>query len=397
MPTIRLIKPRDQATGKNRLLHELKADLADPGFEDLKIVVAYAKSGPILRLQQAFAALRGRGGKIEAIIGIDQQGTSRQALELGLALFDATYVTQERGITFHPKAYIFSGSEKVRMYIGSSNLTVGGTETNFEASAVVDLDPATEGATVNELMELWTDLLPVNCPATRKLDLAALNSLTAQGFVLPEREVQQRTGKAKKGTPLVPKSGLLLQPPTPLPKSAMKPGQPTPGIATKRGTASAPTGTAVAGIAMQITPHHNGEIFLSKMAANENPSFFAFPFKGVTVPKTATGKPYPQRLPDPVVNIDVYGAMGALTLSLASYSLNTVFYSPKSEIRVTASPLVPKVPPYSIMVMRPGATEGVDYDIEIHTPDSPEYPKWRSVCTTAMPGGGKPPRWYGWF
>ena len=242
-------------------------------------------------------------------------------------------------------------------------------------------------------MALWTDLLPANCPATRKLDLALLNTLTAQGFVLPEREVQQRAAKAKKGTPPVPKSGLALQPPSPLPKSAMKPGPQAAGA----GAAAAPAGLAVSGVAMQVTPHHNGEIFLSKMAVNENPAFFGFPFNGMTVPRSAGGTPYPQRLPDPVVNIDVYSAMGALTLSLRSYDLNTVFYSPKSEIRVTASPLVQKVPPYSIMVMRPGAAEDIDYDIEIHTPDSPEYPKWRAVCTTAMPGGGKPPRWYGWF
>ena len=125
MPTIRLIKPLDQATGKDRLLHELRTDLADLGFERLQMVVAYAKSGPILRLQNDFSALRARGGRIEAIIGIDQQGTSRQALELALSHFDETFITQERGITFHPKAYIFSGSHKVRMYIGSSNLGSG--------------------------------------------------------------------------------------------------------------------------------------------------------------------------------------------------------------------------------------------------------------------------------
>src|SRR5205085_2252108 len=84
-------------------------------------------------------------------------------------------------------------------------------------------------------------------------------------------------------------------------------------------------------LVIQIVPHHNGEVFLSKIAVNQNPGFFGFPFRGITTPKIARNPSYPQRVPDPVVNITVYDAAGNVTLTRTAFELNTVYYSTKSE------------------------------------------------------------------
>ena len=84
-------------------------------------------------------------------------------------------------------------------------------------------------------------------------------------------------------------------------------------------------------------------------------------------------------------------------LALNKYPLNTVYYATKSEIRITASPLVGMVPDYSVMIMTIGDEPGVDYDITIHRPDSPDYAAWLSACNQSMPGGGQAPRKFGWF
>lgn len=405
MPTIEILKPVDQAVGKRRLMSELKDDLGSPAFNDFRVIVAYAKSGPLHRLRPHLESWRKKGGKIRGIFGIDQQGTSREALELALATFDDVYVTRERGITFHPKAYIFTGKGSARLYVGSNNLTVGGTETNFETAVRVSADLPADAAVLKEINDLWDQLLPASCPATKPLDLARLNKLVADGHVLDEATLRKALGKGKSSTKPTSKTGLLLKPPSPLPPSALsnpKAGKGPAGAAPKAGAGSKGAGgpavspAQATGFAIQIKPHHNGEIFLSVSAALQNPAFFEFPFNGTTTPKS-TGKPYPQRVPDPVVNVQVYGAGGGLVLSDNKYNLNTVYYERKSEIRVTASKLVGVVPDYSIMIMTPGEEPGVDYEIAIHRPDSPEYAAWLAACNQQMPGGGQTPRRFGWF
>jgi HKD family nuclease len=399
MPTIKILKPVDQAVGKRRLLEELKANLDGHDYVDLRWLVAYAKAGPLQRLRSRLEAWRKKGRSIRAIFGIDQQGTSREALELALALCDEVYVTQERGITFHPKAYIFTGAAKARLYLGSNNLTVGGTETNFEAAVVVDAILPADNAVLAEMNELWDQLLPAQCAATRLLNKTLLNKLITDGDVVDEitiRKTHKAPTKAKKSS--TPKSGLKLKPPSPLPPDA-KTIKAVPTAAPPTGASPIDTiATQAVGLAIQIILHHNGEFFLSKKAVNENPAFFGFPFTGMTIPKTKSGKPYPQRVPDPVVNIQVYGAGGALIFKDEAYNLNTVFYEPKAEIRVTASKLVPIVPEFSIMVMTPGEIAGIDYELTIYTPDNPDYPQWESVCNQEMPSGGAPrARKFGWF
>jgi len=149
--------------------------------------------------------------------------------------------------------------------------------------------------------------------------------------------------------------------------------------------------------AIQIKPHHNGEIFLSVTAAMQNPAFFDWPFTGSTTPKKPGNPSYPQRVPDPVANIAVYGTGLFPTLTLNHYPLNTVYYEKKREIRITAAPLVPIVPEYSVMIMELSSITGVDYEITIHRPDSPDHGIWLARCNQRMPGGGRTPRRFGWF
>lgn len=399
MPNIEILKPFDAAVGNRRLLDELMSDLNSVGFDDFRIIVAYAKAGPIHRLKEKLEKWKADGKSFKAIFGIDQQGTSKEALDLALELCDEVYITQERGITFHPKAYIFSGANKVRAFLGSNNLTVGGTETNFEAAVVVDAALPADNAVKTELDNMWDQLLPAQCVATRPLDQALLDQLVAAGDVLDETALRNNRKKAAKTNKASkPRAGLKLKPPSPLPKGTTPMVAPTAApVGQPAAPANTPSSSSAGGLAIQIKPHHNGEIFLSKLAVNQNPAFFGFPFTGMTTPKTAAGTPYPQRLPDPVVNIQVYGAGRALLLNLTAYDLNTVFYAPKSEIRVTASPLVGVASDYSVMVMTPSQIVGVDYEMEIHTPQSPDYPAWVAACNQQMPGGGQVPRKFGWF
>ena len=411
-----IIKPLDQPVGIQRLLTKLKDALADDRFSQLYLIVAFAKSGPLHRLHDLLDSWRAKGSRIEAILGFDQHGTSREALELSLALFDVVYVTREPSVTFHPKIYLFKGVTAARAFIGSNNLTVGGTEKNFEATVQLDFEIPREAEAFATVEEAWTTLLPDSCPATKLLNDEFLKQLIDSGDVIAERAMRygeaNRNGVRSVSRRNLPRTGLIVRPESTLPrqprvsKTAKTLVELTQPVIEPKLTETITPGHEVEsiipppfaeGLAIQIKPHHNGEIFLSVSAALQYPEFFNWPFKGQTVPKKSGNPSYPQLTPDPVVNVGVYGVNETPLLTLSAYSLNTVYYQRKSEIRITASPLVGVVPDYSVMIIHRGETEGIDYEITIHTPESPDYAVWVAACDQTMPGGGKTPRKFGWF
>ncbi|MCK6624700.1 MAG: hypothetical protein L6R45_05935 [Anaerolineae bacterium] len=204
---------------------------------------------------------------------------------------------------------------------------------------------------------------------------------------------------ARKPQPSFPK--LKITPPSPIPKENLhKP---------KRKKAVTPpekiiplkiSPIAVQALVIQIIPHHNGEVFLSKRAVDKNPEFFGWPFTGWTTPKKGSNKAYPQRIPDPIVNITVFNSSGEPIITHVGYGLNTVFYERRSEVRITVpQDVIRASPDDSIMVMKQAETDQPhDYDIEIYVPGSEQYNSYLAVCNQTMPSGGKAtPRKFGWL
>ena len=93
-------------------------------------------------------ATSGDLGALEAVVGINNQGTTVEGLLSLLASADSLRVLyQHPMMTFHPKAYCFDDGSSGSLLVGSSNMTAGGLDTNFEASIVLDLTP--------DLREQW--------------------------------------------------------------------------------------------------------------------------------------------------------------------------------------------------------------------------------------------------
>src|SRR6266567_4514827 len=137
---ISFLRPIDQFAGKDRLLERLRQHLSDSGLSHMRLVVAYAKIGPLLRLQSLFDAWSRQGKTVEAIFGIDQRGTSMQALEFAVKHFTRTYICHTLAdSTFHAKFYLFSGDRLAICIYGSHNMTVGGTETNLESGTQLEI------------------------------------------------------------------------------------------------------------------------------------------------------------------------------------------------------------------------------------------------------------------
>ena len=394
MPDILILNPNDQPTGKWRLINELRECLKCDDFDTLLITVAFAKTGPLYRLQSEIQAWRKKKRKIEAIFGINHCGTSSQALEFAVENFSkARLLHFDERHTFHPKMYLFTGPKRCRFYIGSHKLTVGGTETNWESGTRIDLALPADDAICQETITIWDSLVSLSLDLTPAL----LKHYNDAGDLLDETKRQRRDRRegGKAPPPALPPgverpklifkppsalpSGLFLKPKTTLPKA--------PGSIRKKAMPVVPTEALV----IQVLPHHNNEVLLSMIAVKQNPEFFGWPFSGHTTPKKPQNPSYPQRTPDPIVNLTIYGAGGVPLVQMPKIAVNTVVYERKSEFRITLpSEAVENTPPYSILVMRQAPSEeDYDYDFEIFRPDDPQFASHLAVCNQTLPSGGK--------
>ena len=123
----------------------LEAGERHPGCQ-LQVAVAWVNLEGAALLRDAAAT----AGPLDAIVGINNKGTTVEGMLELLSLTRSLRVLyQHPFVTFHPKAYCFDDGKAGTLIVGSSNLTGGGLDSNFEASMAADLSP--------DLREQWQD------------------------------------------------------------------------------------------------------------------------------------------------------------------------------------------------------------------------------------------------
>lgn len=424
MANITFIHPLDQPTGDFRLLDWLDQNLRCDDYNSFKCLVAFAKIKPFYKLHNSISLWNSKGNCSEAIIGIDHKGTSYQALQYTLANFSEVYILHVDYSTFHPKLYIFEGNNSATAYYGSSNLTSGGLETNFEGGVVFNFKFPEDRSFFDELCVSYTSLLSPTTNCCRQLDHKFLADLKANGLLMDESvpTQRQRTSTSNVTHPITASSlpsdrlfpSFFIKPAKAIPKNIMISAAESAGIvinpngknsthqasqlSTKESLPTPPSVVPliVDSFVIQVSPHHNGEIFLSKMGIDQNKAFFGYPFTGRTVPKKPGNPTYPQREPDPVVNIWVFDSSGRLVRAESNYNLNTVYYEKKSEIRITITPsileglgFVNGSSNYPILVMSKSQISGCDYDMHFYAKGSKMYDDYLAICNQTLPSGGK--------
>lgn len=422
------IEPLDQPSGKFRLIDWMEKNFNDKAYEEFYCIVAFAKIKPFFKLHNSIQTWISNGGKSKAIFGIDHHGTSMQALQYALANFDDVNILHVDYSTFHPKLYIFKGDNKATVYYGSSNFTTGGLETNFEGGNILNFDLPSEQSRLDMYLNCYESIIGTGGSYVKPLTDQLLNDLSGNGLLLDESVRKPKSSNHLKGdgTTRATNGRLFgsypLIPARPISKSIMTAAANSAQIVlnpekTKRRNAkkkkskqkavipSVVVASVVNGFAIQVIPHKNGEILLSKLAVKQNESFFGFPFTGKTTPKKSTNPTYPQREPDPVVNIRVYDEKGALVNAEQKYGLNTIYYTKKAEVRITVrkdilSALNSTIQrgDFPILVMKLSSEDGCDYDLDFYASGSNDYSKYLAICNQTLPSGGNPiSRKMGWF
>jgi HKD family nuclease len=125
------------------------------------------------------------------IVGIDQEGTSKEASEGILNLDIASYIFyQAEAVIFHPKIYLFEGDKEFKLLIGSSNLTGRGLFRNVESSLLIEfnIDDKEGAALLATLKTYYNTLFDFSDKNLFRINKTIIDDFNARGIVPDEIE-----------------------------------------------------------------------------------------------------------------------------------------------------------------------------------------------------------------
>jgi HKD family nuclease len=161
----------------------------DTTFNSFTCVVAFASRDAVSALSTYIEQSRQRGSTIKIVVGIDQGGTSRQALEEIAALNVSSFIfhldTPGNSVIFHPKIYLFEGNGKYAVLIGSNNLTTNGLARNAECATLVKGNLG--DSFHSELYHYWGNLFNLSDSALRPITTEYIEELSTKGIIPNER------------------------------------------------------------------------------------------------------------------------------------------------------------------------------------------------------------------
>ncbi len=205
---IQIIGQGYRVAAENAAGYSLTSLFADRELHSFTGISAFASVAGIQGLAALIENARPHLEKAAVVVGIDQKGTSREALQELLTLDADTYVFYQPGIAiFHPKIYLFEGDRSAEVIIGSSNLTAQGLFANVEASVHLRLDLAleTDRAVVQQLKDQFKGLFDYSDPNLKKLDDDLIAALSEVGLVPTEaeRKALQEKSRAVKSESII--------------------------------------------------------------------------------------------------------------------------------------------------------------------------------------------------
>lgn len=188
------VKQNFKGTTAYYLENALKSISADK----FSIISAFASKSGVDIISSLISNSLNKNINVHVLVGIDQNGTSEEALK-GLLKYapNAWVFYHPNSSIFHPKAYCISGKNKECIVVGSSNLTSRGLYSNIEASSAVELDFRIE-EDFNVSQQFWAEfkeLLGGDDPNIQSLSETLIQELVESGLVLPEKIIKEMYNK----------------------------------------------------------------------------------------------------------------------------------------------------------------------------------------------------------
>lgn len=152
---------------------------------------AFTKMSGINRIKTELLIAKARFSQLKFILGIVENGTSKEALQFMIDHEIETYVyTTSKSIMFHPKMYYFKGKHNSRFIMGSSNLTSAGLFDNIEASTLFEFSKidAVGNKFVRQYEQYFQNILNGEDNNIQRLDENILIELEKLGFIKGEKD-----------------------------------------------------------------------------------------------------------------------------------------------------------------------------------------------------------------
>lgn len=181
--------------------NQLVKFFADKSFHTFTGITAFTSLSAIQGLSNHIKTAKEYITNITIVTGIDQKGTSKEALEELLALDINAFVFYQTNIAiFHPKIYLFEGNDTCELIIGSSNLTSQGLFANVEASLHVSIDNSfdSERKIVEQLKKYFKGIFDHSDPNLKKLNEKLIADLVKANVVPTEDERKAAQDKERK-------------------------------------------------------------------------------------------------------------------------------------------------------------------------------------------------------
>lgn len=191
-----------EPTSPNSVGNKLIEFLSSGDYNSFFGISAFASAAGVKGLSHFINLAKPRFGKgLSIVVGIDQNGTSVEALEEILELGINSYIFyQKEAPIFHPKIYIFQGDIECRIIVGSSNLTANGLFCNHEGSILLEFDlKDKEGVQLlNSIKGYYSTLFNFTDPNLFQINRVNIDSFLGDGVLSKEPD---RIFKSKKITP----------------------------------------------------------------------------------------------------------------------------------------------------------------------------------------------------
>lgn len=169
-------------------------------FNSFTGISAFASEAGVVGLSECIASGAEFYKTLNLIVGVDQEGTSKNALieinELGI---NSYIFYQKESPIFHPKIYLFEGENDTTLIVGSSNLTARGFFGNIESSLMVEFknDNVDGIKLLTDVKDYYSTLFDFSDQNLFKISPEMINKFVREGIV-PTRKVWQE--KHKKNT-----------------------------------------------------------------------------------------------------------------------------------------------------------------------------------------------------
>jgi len=187
-----------ESISENSVGNLLLKFLSETKFHSFTGISAFASEAGIIGLAENITSAKKRFRNLNLIVGIDQSGTSKEALfEINNLKINSFIFYQIESPIFHPKIYLFEGNKDVKLILGSSNLTARGLFGNIESSLLIEFPVNDKDGKklLTELKHYYKTLFNFTDPNLFKITSKTIKSFIELGIVPKETVRLRKHGK----------------------------------------------------------------------------------------------------------------------------------------------------------------------------------------------------------